>query len=864
MEHWDFVITCFEPLDMVTGGIGTYTRMLIPIVAEIAERVLVITNKEPSPELALTFHNSRVRFISVGDTPILGSSIVNNMSDHHASFSYLVYRKMRELQCAGTSFGCVEFSDYGRDGYYAIKARRLGLLHYKFAIVRIHSPDIMLFEDNRRGYEALDLRLQRIFKEEMYCYRYCDFIIYGGESIRERLRLMLENNNPPIFQTFVKVPHPFPTMTQTLPTGGRYHEKTSRFTIGLIGRLEARKGCLLFVETILQSEACRVWLKQNNVEIRFIGRDTDTAEGGGSMLKALTNLIDRYACNESFAFAGYLNQKDLIEVCMNQIDMFIFPSLYENYPNALIETLWLGRPTIVSSRGCMPEVAHLFSHVTSYDPLSTKAASILFGFMQTAFSKVADSESKAFEHYSEVSASHNKAVQDSYRQILARQMSSQQTKIVPPVENVDFVIPHFNNSQYLSSCIKSILQVGAQPDQIIVVDDFSSESERSAVVRICNSSGVVLKLLDENSGPSNARNVGAAEMRRELIQFIDADDLLHVEGFLLTLAAMELNADIDMLFGLAKTFGASDHVWAPRDSDFNALEQNYSHSAVLIRRLVFESLNGFDCRMRSHYEDWEFNARFALSSYVGEMIPEVTFYYRTLPKSRTRTNPEREAASLKQVRQFSVEYVVSNKNINPSLSEFARLAAVYLTNWRAAADWISTLERRLGEIGEPEQIISKLLQKLSVLEDRNRKLSAGATGNIFNSSDLKLASTPSDIAGALLGLVLQRAIQVTKETHESERMRLLERSGLFDPTWYLRTYADVRQARVNPMRHFLTSGWKEYRAPREGLEVIDLFAIAPDCLAQDVNPLCVIGAIYEMTEGKKTRGSIKRRLLDRQ
>jgi len=49
--------------------------------------------------------------------------------------------------------------------------------------------------------------------------------------------------------------------------------------------------------------------------------------------------------------------------------------------------------------------------------------------------------------------------------------------------------------------------------------------------------------------------------------------------------------------------------------------------------------------------------------------------------------------------------------------------------------------------------------------------------------------------------------------------RKIKQSGLFDPEYYLRTYADVRKADVDPLRHFCKRGWKEGRNPSAAFNI---------------------------------------------
>src|SRR5262249_36240733 len=48
---------------------------------------------------------------------------------------------------------------------------------------------------------------------------------------------------------------------------------------------------------------------------------------------------------------------------------------------------------------------------------------------------------------------------------------------------------------------------------------------------------------------------------------------------------------------------------------------------------------------------------------------------------------------------------------------------------------------------------------------------------------------------------------------KEDAARLLARSSLFDPKWYLVTYPDIRDAGVDPLEHYLLYGGFEGRAP---------------------------------------------------
>ena len=65
----------------------------------------------------------------------------------------------------------------------------------------------------------------------------------------------------------------------------------------------------------------------------------------------------------------------------------------------------------------------------------------------------------------------------------------------------------------------------------------------------------------------------------------------------------------------------------------------------------------------------------------------------------------------------------------------------------------------------------------------------------------------------------------------------IKRSGLFDTHFYLLTYKDVRRADVNPLIHFVKSGWKEGRNPSQFFDTNYYLETNPDVEQSGINPL---------------------------
>jgi len=87
--------------------------------------------------------------------------------------------------------------------------------------------------------------------------------------------------------------------------------------------------------------------------------------------------------------------------------------------------------------------------------------------------------------------------------------------------SISVVIPAYNAGEFISRAIDSVLSQSRRPDEIIVVDDGSTDETRE---RIKKFGSQVRYIYQQNAGPSVARNKGIEAANSEWIAFLDADD----------------------------------------------------------------------------------------------------------------------------------------------------------------------------------------------------------------------------------------------------------------------------------------------------------------------------------------------------
>ncbi len=87
---------------------------------------------------------------------------------------------------------------------------------------------------------------------------------------------------------------------------------------------------------------------------------------------------------------------------------------------------------------------------------------------------------------------------------------------------VTTIIPTFNRAELLAQALESVLQQSVTPDEIIVVDDGSTDDTPEVLLLHKDRVRIIRQ---ENRGVSAARNRGIQNARHEWLAFLDSDDL---------------------------------------------------------------------------------------------------------------------------------------------------------------------------------------------------------------------------------------------------------------------------------------------------------------------------------------------------
>jgi glycosyltransferase involved in cell wall biosynthesis len=130
------------------------------------------------------------------------------------------------------------------------------------------------------------------------------------------------------------------------------------------------------------------------------------------------------------------------------------------------------------------------------------------------------------------------------------------TNVATPMpSSICAIIPTYNRSAMLKECLDSILAQSRPPDEIIVVNDGSTDDTESAV----KAYGTRVTLINKaNGGKSSALNIALAQSKSDYIWICDDDDIAAPDGVEHLAAALDADGTVGFAFGTFRTFHDDD------------------------------------------------------------------------------------------------------------------------------------------------------------------------------------------------------------------------------------------------------------------------------------------------------------------
>ncbi|HEY3914359.1 MAG TPA: glycosyltransferase, partial [Verrucomicrobiae bacterium] len=218
---------------------------------------------------------------------------------------------------------------------------------------------------------------------------------------------------------------------------------------------------------------------------------------------------------------------------------------------------------------------------------------------------------------------------------------------------VSVVIPCYNQASYLPEAVASVVAQTFSDWEIIIVND-GSPDKTSDVARdlIKKHAGKLIRLVEKpNGGLSEARNAGFKGASGEYLLPLDADDLIAPTFLAKATAVLDERPKVGFVYSHIQHFGLCHDLYPLPEFDADTLvyRDNIGCVCSLMRRTVWEQVEGYNINMKEGYEDWDFWVGCVQAGWKGWRIPEPLFLYRKRENSMLTTTVNKRQRLIAQV-----------------------------------------------------------------------------------------------------------------------------------------------------------------------------------------------------------------------
>ncbi|MGE5375840.1 MAG: glycosyltransferase, partial [Bacteroidota bacterium] len=199
---------------------------------------------------------------------------------------------------------------------------------------------------------------------------------------------------------------------------------------------------------------------------------------------------------------------------------------------------------------------------------------------------------------------------------------------------VSAVITAYNSEAFIAEAINSVLHQSRAVDEIVVVDDGSTDHTRLVVAEFADQG--IKFVQQQNKGAGGARNRGIRETSGEFIAFLDADDIWLPDKTRLQIDYLSTHPQAGLVSGFARWWNVAKNTVritgkVPRNMKTlrrEILVHNVlgNPSMVMVRRSALAEVGLFREEIRWG-QDWELWMRL-VERFEAGMVPEPVTIYR--------------------------------------------------------------------------------------------------------------------------------------------------------------------------------------------------------------------------------------------
>lgn len=255
---------------------------------------------------------------------------------------------------------------------------------------------------------------------------------------------------------------------------------------------------------------------------------------------------------------------------------------------------------------------------------------------------------------------------------------------------VSVILPTFNRAGLIAETLDSLLAQTRPVDEILVVDDGSSDATGEVVAGYGDH---VTYLRKENGGKASALNLGLERISGDLVWICDDDDLIEPEACARLVGALEADPGLDYCAGRHEDFTVEAETGEKRikppgywraskpDEIFSDLLDgcHVFQPGLIVRRSHYDRIGPFNAEL-TRSQDYEMMLRIARHG-RGRLLPERVFLHREHAGERGSAS-ERFSAE-----QMTAKWIKFHRIImGPLLAELADWELLAASIWNATPE----------------------------------------------------------------------------------------------------------------------------------------------------------------------------------
>lgn len=121
------------------------------------------------------------------------------------------------------------------------------------------------------------------------------------------------------------------------------------------------------------------------------------------------------------------------------------------------------------------------------------------------------------------------------------------------MKRLSVIVPVYNVEKYLAQCVESILNQSMKEIEVILVDDGSTDASGSMCDRFAQDDPRIKVIHQTNGGLMAARRSGLLASKCEYVTFVDSDDFIAPQSYVLAEDAMNREVDV-IAFGYTEYY----------------------------------------------------------------------------------------------------------------------------------------------------------------------------------------------------------------------------------------------------------------------------------------------------------------------